>query len=414
MPNSHRIRSTGVAAMALAALTVAGGAVSTAHAAPVATRVADQAVPPVCTWRSVSSAAKGSAAYLDGAVTVWTTYYLAHRGLLLHVQGQFPYARGISFSTQPVSMQDDGSLVFMPNGGDQLYDSQLKADGGNVNPFLPGADHQASKRHYSLWLRPQTPTSRKGNEMFIGASGLGALQYRVYAPDKGRNAQGGVPLPTIDKVVVYGDGSKPTVVHVPACSDAKALRAAVVGQRFATTATGWPALTWHHAAAASTAVSDSGLSYDALAARITSSAGYDVLRFKAPTFAQTYTGHAITGHEQVRYWSVCAYDLASARLTGCVADDQSHLDKNGYATIVLTTAANRPAPAALTNADWLPLGTNRQSVLMYRQLWAASNFAQAIQRATGNGKQMQARMGAYYPTLVSCNAARWSKNRCAG
>lgn len=414
-----------MALVPLAALAWAGLGPQAARAAPPRAVPAAQTIPPACTWRNVASAAKGSQNFPDGEATTWTTYYYARQGLLLHIRGQFPYARYMSFTVQPISYQgsSDSSVTFDQQGGDRLYDANIKPDKGSVNPFKVDVSRTSGKRNYSVWVRFQPATgTAHGNVLFGGTSGLGALSYRIYAPDKGRNVQGDVPLPTIDKVFLQAGGNlnNAITVHVPACSPAAPLKAASVAQSLSQSLATVPALSWHHNLSDLTDPSgapsnqDFYQGYSLLVTRIPHNNKLAVVRFKAPTFPATYHNGALTGHEQVRYWSVCVNDAGSGRLAGCVTDDQANLDAQGYATILLGTSSQRPrGSTALRSANWLTLSSSQPSVLIYRQLLAASTFKQSIERAPSSTSAMRSSMGPYYPAIVTCTAANWSKNRCA-
>lgn len=409
-----------LAALALAGLGPEVARAATPHAIP-----SDQTIPPACMWRNVASAAKGSQNFPDGEATTWTTYYYARQGLLLHIRGQFPYARYMSFTVQPISYQSDSnsSVTFDQQGGDRIYDANIKPDKGSVNPFKVGVSRTSGKRNYSVWVRFQPPTgTAHGNVLFGGTSGLGALSYRIYGPDKGRNMQGSVPLPTIDKVFLQAGGSlnNAITIHVPACSPIAPLKATSVAQSLAQSLATVPALSWRHnlsdltdASGAPTNV-DFYQGYSLLVTRLPHNNKLAVLRFKAPTFPGTYHNGALTGHEQVRYWSVCANEANTGTLTACVTDDQANLDAQGYATIVLGTSSQQPhGSAALRSANWLTLSSSQPSVLIYRQLLAASSFKQSIDRAPNSTSAMKSSMGTYYPAITICTAANWSKNRCA-
>src|SRR5436309_79034 len=45
-----------------------------------------------------------------------------------------------------------------------------------------------------------------------------------------------------------------------------------------------------------------------------------VYRAKAPTFPDTRAGVDVTTPSQLRYWSVCEYELATERYMGCIPD----------------------------------------------------------------------------------------------
>ena len=78
-------------------------------------------------------------------------------------------------------------------------DVQLAPDPGSTNPFLPGASRTAEQRDYTAFIevgpRPAQPAP---NTLYTGDSRGGTFLYRVYVPDAGRDAKGGVPLPQRD------------------------------------------------------------------------------------------------------------------------------------------------------------------------------------------------------------------------
>lgn len=372
---------------------------------------ADQGVPPFCSWRNVTGATQGTAGFAEGNSTMWITYYYAYPGQLLHIKGQYPYARFMAFTVQPVSRDDSGAVRFVTTGSAHLYDMDIRPDKGSINPFAPGADRNASKRFYNVWIRFKPLTGKpRGNTLFGGASGLGALSFRVYGPDKGRDAKGGMPLPTIDKWIFHSDGSKPDIIHLPLCSSVSRLSASAISQQLSKAFAKAPPDTWKPLPSSG---QDSLQDYSLLAARLPSRSSLTVLRFVAPSFPNTWYGRRITGHEQVRYWSVCAYGLTSGRSNGCVADYQAHLDTRGYVTIVVGDDSLRPkAPPALRSANWLSFGREQQSVLIYRQLIPARGFTQALPGPTGSDSGLRPRMGPYYPTLTTCTSGDWSAGRC--
>ena len=413
----HRKRGAraGVAACVIATLAGASVAVPVGRLALAARFVAAQVIPPTCAWRNISSAARGNMAYPDGAAASWTSYIYARQGLLLHIRGDFPYARFMSFTVQPVTLSPNGGVTFSSSGLAHLQDMQIAPDAGSVNPFRPGGKRVATPRRYGLWVRFHAPQARSpGNTLFAASTGLSALTYRIYAPDKGRDALGGVPLPTIDKVMVRGDGGAPAIIHVPLCAPIVPLRATALVKQLAATVAGWPAGAWHPSSADAPTTPDSGHDYGALVVHLARQPGLVVVRFKAPSFAHTYSGGAITGHEQVRYWSLCAYDLTSGRLAGCVDDYQANLDRQGFATIVIGAANQQPLSAgALARANWLTIAAVGQAVLIYRQLLGAPDFHQFVDLTASSAVAMHAHMGAYYPTIVSCVLPQWTATRCS-
>ena len=72
-----------------------------------------------------------------------------------------------------------------------------------------------------------------------------------------------------------------------------------------------------------------------------------VLRGRAPTFADTRPGPAVMpSGQQLRYWSFCQYEPATQRVIDCRSDDRVTVGADGRYTIVVSTAANRPAERA--------------------------------------------------------------------
>ena len=99
------------------------------------------------------------------------------------------------------------------------------------------------------------------------------------------------------------------------------------------------------------------------------------IRFKAPTLPRTYRGLRITGQENVRYWSLCQYDMSSSSVIACLHDYQAVASRSGYVTVVISTLANRPSTATQANGiNWLPFGREQVSALVYRQLLPSPVF----------------------------------------
>src|SRR5438270_5294425 len=122
-----------------------------------------------------------------------------------------------------------------------------------------------------------------------------------------------------------------------------------------------------------------------------------VVHGKLPTFANTYpAAPTMPTGTQLRYWSMCSYELATERYYGCVTDDQVAPDANGDFTIVLSDPSNRPANATTAcGVNWLPFGPAPESVAIMRNMLPDPTFTNAIQFA-GYGTEARD-MGAYYP-----------------
>jgi hypothetical protein len=130
----------------------------------------------------------------------------------------------------------------------------------------------------------------------------------------------------------------------------------------------------------------------------TSSYG-DILVFhgEAPTTPHTYLPSDTTmGTGQLRYWSMCS-NMSTTQYLACVKDDDVALDRRGYYTIVISTAANRPATAnPACGIEWLPKGPLPSAPIILRNMLPDPKFKHAIQDVPAQGKE-QATLGPYYP-----------------
>jgi hypothetical protein len=81
----------------------------------------------------------------------------------------------------------------------------------------------------------------------------------------------------------------------------------------------------------------------------------------------------------------------------CRSDDRVTVGADGRYTIVVSTAANRPASARPEcGVTWLPWGPQTQGLLIYRHMLPDPSFAEAIQNVPAPGAE-RATMGDYYP-----------------
>ena len=122
--------------------------------------------------------------------------------IVLH--GRFPHARFFSFTiTSPILQLRN-----------YLYDVNIKPDKGSTNPFLPGANRDATHRSYTVTIVDQPDPGlghRQPNTLYAGVAGQTSAPFvlgeRVYLPDKGRDFTGGVGDPTASYVASDGTTS---------------------------------------------------------------------------------------------------------------------------------------------------------------------------------------------------------------
>jgi hypothetical protein len=363
---------------------------------------------------------------VDTNAVYWVGGYTANPATRIRIDGQFPYSRYMSWN-----VYDSAGRPI-----DSIADYELEPNKRSTNPFLPGADRFAVPRDYRAFIEFRDPPRKpRPNTLYTGASRGGSFWYRVYIPDDGRDAKGGVPLPRI--TLEARDGS-PLPLSAEACRELQAPYLQGVNDLIAS-APGIPDLTddgegypgrnppeWRLFVNFSQAAIDillnneSGEPFYDDAQRFQNdgpgffsnrdisyvftgtSRGFGevlVLRGLAPTFADTRSGAPVMpSGQQLRYWSFCQYEPATQRVIDCRSDDRVTVDATGAYTIVVSTADQRPANARPEcGVTWLPWGPQTQGLLIYRHMLADPAFANAIQRIPEPGREREV-MAGYYPS----------------
>src|SRR5262249_19652787 len=119
-------------------------------------------------------------------------------------------------------------------------------------------------------------------------------------------------------------------------------------------------------------------------------------RAKLPTTPRTRDGERRMGTGQLRYWSMCSANR-TGQTYGCAVDEDVPVDRRGYFTVAISTAANRPANAVpRCGVVWLPWGPDPKGIVFMRNMLPDPRFAEAIQNASPGTEQQT--MGPYYPT----------------
>ena len=362
---------------------------------------------------------------VDTNAVYWGGTYAALPGTRIRIEGQFPHSRYTSWN-----VYDSAARPI-----DALTDSDITPDAGSSNPFLPGADRTVTQRSYTAFIEiGPKPAQPAPNTLYTGDSRGGTFLYRVYVPDTGRDEKGGVPLPRVTLESTDGSG---TPLTVDQCRELQApyawqLNALIAGSPGAPDPTddgqGFPGRNppnWRlFENLCSSAVdimldNETGEAFwpgaedrcgngpgflsnrDIAYVFAPTSRGFGellVLRGRAPTFADTRSGPAVMpSGQQLRYWSFCQYEPATQRVIDCRSDDRVTVGADGRYTIVVSTAANRPASARPEcGVTWLPWGPQTQGLLIYRHMLPDPSFAEAIQNVPAPGAE-RTTMGDYYP-----------------
>lgn len=337
-------------------------------------------------------------AYPDSATYYWAAVFTVPQGARLSLEGQFPHSRYMSF----ISYDEAGRPI------ESVADYLIAPLPGASNPFLPGADRQAKERRYRLAVvdgrpDPKQPTGmnlagqtrdRLNAPRYGSAPGQQVILYRIYAGDKATDETAGAGLP--EPVLTLADGQvlrgasscqalrtrqplqlDPAAMAVPMDKYQELLKAAAkIGPVHP--ATNPP--TWYQQ-----------LDRDALYAMFTgepvkadarkSEGGFYpnldnqyirtllnrklgkvfVLRAKAPSTPRTVNGDAKMGPGDLRYWSYCSNQgFANTRVNACVHDENIPVGPDGYYTLVVSRAADRPRNAMLQcGVAWLPMADGR-------------------------------------------------------
>lgn len=369
---------------------------------------------------------------VDTNATYWGGAYASLPGLRIRIEGQFPFARYMSWNLYDTRLRPI----------DALTDEQIQPDPGSENPFIAGADRLGEERDYTAFIEfgapPEDPDDRAPNTLYTGDSRSGSFLYRVYIPDRDRDAKGGVPLPRVTLESADGEGGSP---GVDLCRDAQAPFVGPINEAIASSP-GIPELTgdgegypgrsppnWrlfvnfpraaidimfdaettgehYDRAKESPFYQDDGAGFFAnrdIAYVFTgTSRGFGevlVLTGKAPTFADTRDGPSEMpeGH-QLRYWSFCQYETATQRVIDCRSDDRVKVARDGTYTIVVSAADHRPENArSRCDVSWIAWGPTTHGLLIYRHMLADPDFRRAIQRVEEPGEERET-MRRYYPT----------------
>jgi hypothetical protein len=376
---------------------------------------------------------------LDTNAVYWIVGYTASPGARLRIEGTYPHARYIGFNVYDAQGRPK----------DAMADAEITPDAGASNPFLPGADRTVTERRYTLFVQfSDPPATPAPNTLYSGDSRGGTFWYRVYIPDQGRDAKGGVPLPRVTVEPADGQGGAPAP---PGCDELQAPYLQQVNDQL-NAAPGTPILptggfpgrnppNWRlfvnlgKGALDIMLDNESGEAFHDPAQQFTQEgAGYFanrdisyvfaptarshgqvlVIRGRAPTFPETRSAPArMPSGKHMRYWSFCQYEPATQRVFSCLADDRITVDEQGFYTVVVSNAAHRPQNArAACGFAWLAWGPTTQGLLIYRHLLADRDFSGAINRIPEPGRERET-LGEHYPEgRYLADAASFEREGC--
>ncbi|MGQ0708348.1 MAG: hypothetical protein ACT4NV_01210 [Rhodoferax sp.] len=391
----------------------------------------------------------------DLGVTYWTSQFKLPAGAHLELQGQYPHARYMSYTSyNPVGQPVDG-----------LADAAIAPDSGSTNPFLPGAQRASTQRRYTLTVRPRMlqagarveEATRPANTVFVPMDETNyQLWLRVYVPDQGTGPKGGVALPA--PTVVLADGRRISAEAV--CRDYVVKDGAV--RDFRGTPQGNQGLfkipgaraAYHPAQPAPVpwnafynpplvvagALVNTPFEFIRNRMDTTRKAGFYstldnaymstyvdrrygealVVQAKAPRTPRTVQGSAVMDQDvDMRYWSYCkGRSIADGAVDACLYDEQIVQDAQGRYTLVMTTPEQRPANArAECGVSWMPWGVGdgmdnpHGGYLIHRHQMPAPGFRHSLAATRKIGDE-PAVLGDYFPRAQYETKAAFEARGC--
>ena len=383
-----------VALLTLTAL----GTVSTASA-----QVSTAIINPTCAFPIIVNQDDANVAYPDTNSTYWAMPTNFSLGDVVTINGEFSYARYMSFN----SYDSTGSSV----GG--LRDTAILPDAGSINPYLDGQSLTGTPRNYTVNVNvtntPQVTSPVPGEIDAI--PGVGWLLIRVYVPFDANSPSGGVPIPSITvngstKTGCTTFGPEPAIV---------ALATLIMGQAIADAIP--PAEVPEFSFSGGGGLFPNADNKYVYATTSWKPGRLAIVRGLAPSYPDT-PAQPLYPEQQLRYWSMCTNLLVTpAPVVECARDNVTALDAQGYYTYVIGADEDQPSAAAIArdNATWLkwfgPIGEalpdelKPNGNLILRNMLPDASFTNAVQNIpmTQSNAAARATMGAYYPEATYCD-----------
>lgn len=400
-----------------------------------------------CFWRRGPYSADPylNLAYPDANTMYWGAVFTIPVGAKLRIEGQFPHARYASFISY------DSAGVPVESVADYLW----KAADGASNPFVPGADRVTVGRRYTLEVVDGLRPAGQVEGLYLAGQtrevihapkygnqpGQQVILYRIYVGDKGLDETAGAGLPQV--VLTTADGKEigsqaacqalrtgqplqldPAALAIPMPQYQRLLDAAKKVDPTNPVYPATPIPTWHQQLdrdalygifegrqpKADARRSEGGFypnpDNQYIRAILSRKLGnVFMLRAKAPTTPRTFKGDSRMGDGELRYWSWCFNQgFANTRVNGCAFDEEFPLDSQGFYTLAVSRAQDRPRNARPEcGIVWLPMADNGDgaldpdmTVLQLRHMLGTGDFKHAVQGIQSQGT-MEQDMGPYFP-----------------
>lgn len=340
-------------------------------------------------------------------------------GASIRIEGLFAQVR--YFSLQSYDGARGGNFI------DSVSDNRILPNAGGSLPAnaaaLPTAAYGAP---YTVQLRyadpPANPAQRAPNTLYVGAPDRRVsptrvakqIIYRIYLPNPNTSALGSTPLP---RFFYSGPTGQIEFANTPDRRQCDRIEAASRTSRTIN-----PAIFPRRNIVFQpvTGAQDSVLypNGDSTYLRAAFSRAYgDVVvvrsqRMQAPLLPPL----VLPVEPEVRYLSLCQYELASSAVVSCQSDRDTVVQADGYEVSVLSTLEARPATATRAfGVNWQQLGDTRGELMVLRQILARPGFAGDYNRAVNNPElPLSVTLGTYAPEITYCRSAVFDANSAAG
>lgn len=397
-----------------------------------------------CFWNiGVVNGGTINIAYPDAGANYWAAGYTLPAGATLRLHGEYPHARFASLQAYDL----------LGVGVDALADSMIEPDPGSANPFRPGVRHDVTRRSFTVTLADaprdaaldpdqragQPPRNVLATRPAGDTTGLHAVLWRVYVPDRGTGLRGGVPLPEPELTLADGrvltgpalcDAVTSQERRLPDLSALLVSRSQYDAMRYRPGVPSWfPAQRrpewrvqynrayllslWTGETIANPGKSGQGGFFPNVfnqyaRAAINRKLGPVVaFRGKLPTTPRTSRGGGVTpSATQLRYASLCMNEsVVTTRVMDCVYDEQIPLDSRRRYVVVTSRASDRPRNArrgcGVAWIEWSPRGDGARDHdfgwMQLRNMLPSPSFHHAIQDTRTPGDERRV-LGAYLPT----------------
>jgi hypothetical protein len=146
------------------------------------------------------------------------------------------------------------------------------------------------------------------------------------------------------------------------------------------------------------------------------------------SYSMDRTSYRGQSFDEVRYWSICMYRSYLFAAAQCVRDYQIKVDEDGYATIVVSSAKNKPQsdPQAGPDFNWI-VWDSPISVIGIRQIYTHPGYVNGSywykeqceanpsyhnRNCLYDSKSLARFLGDYQPYGVYCSPQEYEQNRC--